>query len=99
MPGAGRSYFDNGSNQFRIAIPMKKKTFDNEYVAKTIELFCDEDQDVHNSELIFYEPDSLNMIIKLTYATDFIERGGGEADEGTEAENNDASQKGESVKR
>ena len=34
--------------------------------------FCDEEQDM-DTELIFYEPDGHNMIIKITYPTEYIE--------------------------
>ena len=33
-----------------------------------------------NNELIFYEPEDHNMIIKLTYPTDYIEKGAEEED-------------------
>ena len=46
-----------------------------------VAMFCDEDQN-QKSDLIFYEKDEHNMIIKLTHPTDYIEFPMGEDEHG-----------------
>ena len=55
--------------------------YHDEDTVKNFELFCDEDFDVQSSQLVFYEPNDHNMLIKLTFPTDFIEKTSSEIEE------------------
>jgi len=74
----------------RVSQPLRDRSdFESDYILKTIELFCDEDQDTQTSELIFFEPNQHNMIIKLTHPTDFIEKSTDEDENRSDADNDD----------